>query len=201
MRWLIDFSVRRPVAIAMVYYALALLAWAAWANLPVDVVPEGDFPKLNVNTSWPGASPESVQSLVTSPIETIAVTVRGVHKVTSQSRRGASLVEVEFLEDADLDLARFELADRLSLLQDELPPSVLPPAISTILPAQFRELAGGDFFHFTLRAPRPINELRVIAKEKIRDALIAVEGVADVEAYGGQDPHLRVTLDPDKLVT
>ena len=107
MRWLIDFSVRRPVAIAMVYYALALLAWAAWANLPVDVVPEGDFPKLNVNTSWPGASPESVQSLVTSPIETIAVTVRGVHKVTSQSRRGASLVEVEFLEDADLDLARF----------------------------------------------------------------------------------------------
>ena len=199
MRWLIDFSVRRPVAIAMVYCALALLAWAAWTNLPVDVVPEGDFPKLNVNTSWPGASPESVQSLVTSPIETIAVTVRGVHKVTSQSRRGASLVEVEFLEDADLDLARFELADRLSLLQDELPPSVLPPAISTILPAQFRELAGGDFFHFTLRAPRPINELRVIAKEKIRDALIAVAGVADVEAYGGQDPHLRVTLDPDKL--
>ncbi len=163
------------------------------------MVPEGEVLKLNVNTNWPGASPESVQSLATSPIETLAVTVPDVHKVISQSRRGASLVEIEFLEDADLDLARFELADRLSLLRDDLPPNVQAPGISTILPAQFQELAGGDFFHFTLRAPRPINELRVIAKEDVRDALIGVEGVADVEAYGGQDPHLRVTLDPDKL--
>ena len=93
MRWLIDFSVRRPVAIAMLYCALGLLAWAAWQDLPVDVVPEGEVPKLSINTTWAGASAESVQSLITSPIEAVAVTVPGVHKVTSQSRRGQSAVE------------------------------------------------------------------------------------------------------------
>ncbi|NKB88261.1 MAG: MMPL family transporter [Acidobacteria bacterium] len=199
MRWLIDFSVRRPVAIAMTYCALALLAWASWTNLPVDVVPEGEFPELIVNTSWAGASPESIQSLITSPVETVAVTIPGVHKVLSQSRRGGSAVTVQFLEDADLDLARFELADRLSLLQDDLPPAVQAPQISTILPSQFQELAGGEFFSFTLRAPRSINELRVVAKEEVRDALISVAGVADVNVTGGQDPHLRVTLDPEAL--
>jgi HAE1 family hydrophobic/amphiphilic exporter-1 len=199
MRWLIDFSVRRPVAIAMAYCALALLAWAAWQNLPVDVVPDGEFPRLNVNTSWPGASPESVQSLVTSPVETVAMTVPGIHKVTSQSRRGSSLVEIEFVEDADLDLARFELADRLTLLRDDLPPSVDAPQISAIVPPEFRELTGGTFFHFTLRAPRSINELRALALEDVRDVLIAVEGVADIEVHGGRDPHLRVGLHEDQL--
>ena len=114
MRWLIDFSVRRPVAVAMVYCALALLAWAAWLDLPVDVVPDGSYPEVSVTTTWPGASPESVQSLVTSPIEAIAVTIPGVHKVTSRSARGRSTVTVELREDANLDLAGFELGDVLA---------------------------------------------------------------------------------------
>ncbi len=134
MRALIDFSVRRPIAVGMLYCGLALLAWAAWSDLPVDVVPEGEFPEVIISTSWPGASPESIQSLITSPIESVSVTVPGVHKVTSTSQRGTSNVTLQFIESANLDLARFELADRLSLLHDELPPGILPPTLRANLP-------------------------------------------------------------------
>ena len=199
MRALIDFSVRRPIAVGMLYCGLALLAWAAWSDLPVDVVPEGEFPEVIISTSWPGASPESIQSLITSPIESVSVTVPGVHKVMSTSQRGTSNVTVQFIESANLDLARFELADRLSLLHDELPPGIPPPTLRANLPRQFRELEGGDFYSFTLRASRPLNDLRRIARQEVVDALISVEGVSDVDVHGGQDPHLRITLDPERL--
>ena len=153
MVWLIDFSVRRPIAVGMLYCGLALLAWAAWSDLPVDVVPEGEFPEIVISTNWPGASPQSVQSLVTGPIESVTVTVPGVHKVTSASQRGASNVTVQFLEDVNLDLARFELADRLALLHDDLPPGIQFPGLRANLPRHFRELEGGDFYSFTTAGP------------------------------------------------
>ena len=199
MRWLIDVSVRRPIAVGMFHCGLALLAWAAWSDLPVDLVPEGEYPEIVISTNWPGASPESVQSLVTSPIESVTVTVPGVHKVTSTSQRGALNITVQFLEETNLDLARFELADRLALLHDDLPPGIQLPRLRANLPRQFRELEGGDFYSFTLRAARPLNDLRRIAKEKVVDALISVEGVSDVTVHGGQDPHLRITLDAQLL--
>ena len=199
MHWLIDFSVRRPIAVGMLYCGLLLLAWAAWTDLPVDVVPEAEFPEIIISTNWPGASPESIQSLITSLIESIAVTVPGVHKVTSTSQRGTSNVTVQFIEDINLDLARFELADRLSLLHDDLPPGIALPTLRANLPRQFRELEGGDFYSFTLRASRPLNDLRRTAKNDVVDALISVEGVSDVVVHGGQDPHLRITLEPERL--
>ena len=199
MRWLIDLSVRRPVAVAMFYCALALLAWAAWLNLPIDVVPHGEFPKVTVRTPWPGASPESIQSLITSKIEAVAINIPGVRKVSSRSARGSSQVIVEFGEDAKLDLARFELGDRLSLLRQELPPSAGVPSIQLDLPREFQDLQGGTFLAFTLRAPRTLNALRQFAKQTVVPALIAVDGISEVRVSGGQDPHLQVTLDPDRL--
>ncbi len=113
---------------------------ARLSELPVDVVPEGEFPEIIISTSCPGASPVSIQSLITSPIESVSVTVPGVHKVTSTSQPGTSNVTVQFVESANLDLARFELADRLSLLHDELPPGIPLPTLRANLPRQFREL-------------------------------------------------------------
>lgn len=199
MHRLIDISVRRPVAVAMGYTALGLLAWAAVGGLAVDVVPSGEYPQLTVATSWPGASPEAMQSRITSPIEAVAITVPGVRKVASQSQRGASAVTVELAEEANVDLVRFELADRLTLLHDDLPPGAGTPAIQTFVPEQFRELAGGVFLSFTLRGPRDLNALRRLAIEQVRDALLPVPGVAQVVVHGGQDPHVRVTLDAEAL--
>ena len=199
MKALIELCVRRPVAVAMAYCGVALLAWAAWSNLPVDVAPDGRFPEMTVRTSWPGASPEAVQSLVTSRIEALVVTVPGVRKVSARSGRGSSLVTLQLEPDARFDLVRFEIADRLALLARELPPEASAPQLSQTLPRQFQDLQGGVFLGFTVRGPRPLDELRRLALERIQPALAGVDGVAEVTVLGGNDPHVRVTLEPERL--
>jgi len=89
---MIGFSIRRPVAVAMTYLAVALLGVAAWRNIPIELLPDTQLPRLTVTGSWPGASPETIEAFLTSPVEGVIQQVRGVEKVTSESyeQQGAS---------------------------------------------------------------------------------------------------------------
>lgn len=195
---LISASVRRPVAVAMLYGAVVLLAAAAWNDLAVEVEPRGDYPEVTVSAQWRGASPETLQALVTAPIEALAAAIPGVRNVRSDTRREQSEVRVEFAEGVDLDLALFELSDRLALLAEELPEGVSRPQVRPYVPRQFEELQGGIFYAFSLRSGRDLNALRALAKERVVEPLLAVEGVGGVDVSGGEDPYLRVSLDPER---
>ena len=65
---MISFSIRRPVTVAMAYLAIGLLGVAAWRNLPVELLPDTDLPRLTVNATLPGASPEVVEAFLTAPL-------------------------------------------------------------------------------------------------------------------------------------
>ena len=97
---MVRFSIRRPVAIAMAYLAISLLGVLAWRNLPIELLPDTDLPRLTVNAQWRGASPETVEAFLTSPLEASIQQVRGVEKVTSQSFEsngvGVGQIDVEF---------------------------------------------------------------------------------------------------------
>ena len=197
MRALIRQSVRRPVAVSMLFVAVGLLAIAAWFDLPIDVDVRGDFPEVFVRTGWGMAAPESVQSLVTSPIESLAVTIPGVRHVKSTSKRGSSEVRIEFDEDVNLDLAVFELTDRLALLREDFPPGTRVPTITQYVPQDFADFGSDRFIHYGLSSPAPLNELRSWAQDNLVVPFAAIEGVAEVEVRGGSDPHLRFSLDPE----
>ena len=196
MRGLIRQSVRRPVAVSMLFVAVGLLAVAAWFDLPIDVDVTGDFPEVFVRTTWGMAAPESVQALVTSPIESLAVTIPGVRHVTSTSRRGSSEVRIELDEEVNLDLAVFELSDRLALLREDFPPGTSVPAITQYVPQDFADFQSGRFIQYGLSSLAPLNELRSWAQDNLVVPFAAIEGVAEVEVRGGTDPHLRISLDP-----
>jgi HAE1 family hydrophobic/amphiphilic exporter-1 len=197
LRGLIRQSVRRPVAVSMLYVAVGLMAAAAWLNLPIDVEVTAEFPTVFVRTPWGMAAPESVQALITSPIESLAVTIPGVQHVISRSQRGSSQVRIELDEDVNLDLAVFELTDRLALLREDFPPGTGLPAITQYVPQEFADLQGGRFIQYGLSSPASLNELRSWALDNMVVPFTAIEGVAEVEVRGGMDPHLRVSLDPD----
>jgi len=78
-------SIRRPVAVAMGCLAVALMGASAWRNIPIELLPETQLPRLNVEARWPGASPETVEAFLTSPIEAAVQRVKGVEKVISLS--------------------------------------------------------------------------------------------------------------------
>ncbi len=106
-------SIRRPVAVAMLYLVIASLGLYFLKKLPLEQVPTNRrLPSLTVNASWAYTSPETMEAFVTSAIEGVANTVKGVKEVTSTSSEGNSSVTIKFIKDTDIDFAELELKEK-----------------------------------------------------------------------------------------
>lgn len=188
----------RPVAVSMFCGAVVLAGLFAFTRLPLELAPSIDFPSLTITTSWPNASPETMEQFVTAPIEEVVNTVAGVKNVRSRSSEGRSTVDVEFEQGTAMNFARLELYEKLAALAERFPPGVQPPTIERYVPEDFRELQG--FMTFALSSERPAAVLRAFARERLVPALLSVRGVARAEVVGGEDRELQVVLDPDRVV-
>jgi HAE1 family hydrophobic/amphiphilic exporter-1 len=196
---MIRFSIRRPVAVAMLYAALALLGVASWLNVPVELLPETELPRLRITAQWPGASPEVTEAFLTSPIEAAVQQVRGVEKVTSTSEEERGSIEVEFGREVDMDFARLELSEKLAALDETLPEEALRPVVEPYVPEEFQDQSR-PFLRYTLTGPFTTEALRTLLDETIAPELRQVEGVADVQAFGGRDRVLEVALDERRIL-
>ncbi len=196
---MIRFSIRRPVAVAMLYAALALLGVASWLNVPVELLPETELPRLQISATWPGASPEVTEAFLTSPIEAAVQQVRGVEKVTSTSQEERGQVEVEFGREVDMDFARLELSEKLAALDETLPDDAGRPVVEPYVPEEF-ESQSRPFLRYTLTGPLTSEALRTVLDETVAPELRQVDGVADVQGRGGRDRVLEVALDERKIL-
>jgi HAE1 family hydrophobic/amphiphilic exporter-1 len=200
---MIGLSIRRPVAVAMTYLAVALLGVAAWRNIPIELLPDTQLPRLTVRGSWPGASPETIEAFLTSPIEAVIQQVRGVEKVTSESYEqqgsGVSNVEVEFARDTDMDFARLDLSERLATLEEELPPGVRSVTVEPYVPPEFSAQAGRAFLRYTLTGPYTLEALRTFLDDQVAPELGQLDGVAVVRVYGGRDRLVEIEMDEDRV--
>lgn len=196
---MIRFSIRRPIAIAMAYGALALLGVASWLNVPVELLPETELPRLTITAQWPGASPEVTEAFVTSPIEAAVQQVRGVEKVTSTSEEGRGSIDVEFGRGVDMDFARLELSERLAALDDALPEGAMRPTVEPYVPEEFARQAR-PFLRYTLTGTLTTEALRALVDERVAPELRQVRGVAGVQATGGRSRVLEVALDERRIL-
>ena len=196
---MIRFSIRRPVAVAMVYCALGLLGVASWLNVPVELLPETELPRLRINAAWPGASPEVVEAFLTSPIEGAVQQVRGVEKVTSVSEEGRGNVDVEFARGVDMEFVRLELSERIAALDEDLPEGAIRPVVEQYLPEEFAKQAR-PFLRYTLTGGLTTEALRTILDESIAPELRQVAGVAGVQAFGGRERVLEIALDERRIL-
>ncbi|HEX6370290.1 MAG TPA: efflux RND transporter permease subunit [Longimicrobium sp.] len=196
---MIRFSIRRPVAVGMLYAALALLGVASWLNVPVELLPETELPRLRISAQWPGASPEVTEAFLTSPIEAAVQQVRGVEKVTSTSQEERGVVEVQFGREADMDFARLELSEQLAALDETLPEGALRPVVEPYVPEEFQSQSR-PFLSYTLTGPFTPEALRTLVEEAVAPELRQVEGVADVQWWGGRDRVLEIALDERRIL-
>lgn len=199
---MIRISIRRPVAISMAYLVIALLGVAAWRNIPIELLPDTTLPRLTVSSQWPGASPETTEALLTSPLEGAIQQVRGVTKITSESYeqhgRGQAYITVEFARDTDMDFARLELSERLAALEEQLPPAATRPQVSGYVPREFQDQTR-PFLRYTVSGPYTLEALRAHVEEEIVPVLNQVDGVANVVASGGRARILEIELDENKI--
>ncbi|HEX8691376.1 MAG TPA: efflux RND transporter permease subunit [Longimicrobium sp.] len=200
---MIRFSIRRPVAVAMGYLALALLGVASWVKLPVELLPDTELPRLRVTASWRGAGPETTEAFLTSPIEAAVQQVRGVEKVssTSEERGGAgqAAIDVEFGRGVDMDFARLELSERLAALEEQLPDGAGYPRVEQYVPAEFAQ-QNRPFLRYTITGPYTPEALRQHVEEVVAPDLRQLDGVAEVRAWGGRERLLEIELDEQKVL-
>ena len=180
----------------MIYVAFALMAVAAWINLPMEVEITGNYPRLSVETRWGMTAPEAVQALITSPIEALVVTIPGVSHVYSESSRGRSSIDIELEEEANVDLVVFELTDRISLIRDDFPPGSDPPRVSRDAPRQFQQ-EQRPLVQYLLLSARPLSELRRWALDELQVRFESIDGVGRADIVGGTDPFLRITVNTE----
>jgi len=188
-------SLRRPVAIAMGYFSVALLGVAAFRNIPIELFPDTRLPRLTVNASWPGTSPETMEAFVTSPIEAAIQLVPGTEKVVSVSSEGNASISVFFARDTDMDFARLDLSERMSALEEnELPPGLTRIAVRPYVPPEVARQQV-PFLSYTFTGVHTLEFLRYYLGDQVVPELQRIEGVALVEVQGGQDRLLEVVLD------
>jgi HAE1 family hydrophobic/amphiphilic exporter-1 len=199
---MVRFSISRPITIGMAYLAISLLGVLAWRNLPIELLPETDLPSLAVNASWRGASPETVEAFLTSPLEAAIQQVRGVEKITSTSMEndgtGSATINVEFERETDMNFARLELSERLAALEEDLPAGISGPFVQQYVPEEFSRQRK-TFLSYTLTGHYTLEALRQQVDDVIGPELRQVDGVSDIVARGGRRRLLELELNEGKI--
>lgn len=182
----------RPVGTAAIFAALVLLALAALRSLPLSLAPDLTEPELVVQLSWPNATPETMEAIVTTKVEAEAQQLRGVTNVASVSGLGWAEIRVEFQRGTRMDRAEVFLRERLAALQDQLPPNLAPPQVTT---TRSNQDDGGRFFVLRAGGPRTPESLRRVLEDVVAPRLAAVPGVSAVQVYGGGERELHIDVD------
>jgi len=191
--WLTRVSILRPVTITMAILALIVLGLTSLGRMPLDLYPDIEFPFVSIISSYAGAGPEEIETLVTRPIEDAVSTISGVKSVTSTSQEGLSTVSIEFYLGTDLDTAANDVREKVDAAGYELPPDMDPPVIEKF------DLSSVPVVSFALSSPRPAAELRRLADDVIKDRLGRLKGVGAVRVGGGDIREILVAVDKDQI--
>jgi len=163
-------------------------------QMPLDVFPDFAPPQVEIQTEAPGLAPEEVETLITLPIESAVNGTPGVETVRSSSAVSISVVKVIFKWGTDVYQARQLVTERLQQVQQKLPEGVENPQISPI------SSPIGTVLQYAFTAETtPLMEVRRLVDRDITNRLLAVPGVSQVIAYGGDVRQYQVLADPAKL--
>ena len=183
----------RPIVVAL---AAAFLVWGGWTatRIPLDVLPDLTAPTVTILAEAAGMDPLEIEALVTFPIESALNGAAGVRRVRSATAVGVAVVWVEFDWGQDIHRARQTVTEKLTLVSGSLPPTVEPPFLAPVSSIM------GEVLFIDLESDRhsPL-EVRTVAETVVRRRLLAVPGVSQVIATGGDQKQYEVVLDPARL--
>lgn len=194
MTTLVKFSIRFHGVIIGFASLIVFYGVYALSTSKLDVFPEFAPTQVVIQTESPGLSAELVESVVTQPIETKIAGTVGISSVRSQSIPGLSVVTVIFNESTDIYRNRQVIAERLATLSQRLPPNITPN-ITPLTSSASTVLGIG----VTSRA-KNLTELRTFVDWTIVPHLMAIQGVADVNVFGGKVRQYQIQVDPEKMI-
>ena len=185
----------RPIATTLLMAAIVLVGLFAYRYLPISALPEVDYPTIQVQTFYPGASPEVMTSAITAPLERQFGQMASLAEMHSQSSAGASVITLRFGLDLSLDIAEQEVQAAINAAGNLLPSDLpAPPIYSKVNPADAPILTLGITSQVL-----PLPDLEGLIEAKLSQKLSQMPGVGLVSISGGQRPAVRIHANPRAL--
>jgi multidrug efflux pump len=180
--------IQRPVATTLLMAAIMLVGIFAYRFLPLSALPEVDYPTIQVQTFYPGASPDVMTSSVTAPLEVQFGQMPGLNQMSSTSSAGASVITLQFSLDLTLDVAEQEVQAAINAAGNLLPSDLpAPPIYAKVNPADAPILT----LALTSKTIPP-TQVEDIADTRLAQKISQLPGVGLVSISGGQRPAVRI---------
>lgn len=187
--------ISRPVATSLLAIAVVLTGMLGYFSLPVSALPEVDFPTLRVTTQLPGASPDTVASLITTPLEQQFGQISGLTSMTSTSSFGTSQIVLQFDLARDIDAGALDVQAAINAAGGVLPKDLpYPPEYKKVNPAD-QPILTLALTSDTLPVSRVDDSADTILNQRLSEVL----GVGLVTIQGRQKPAVRIQIDPVRL--
>ncbi len=187
-------SVSHPVFATMMMVTILVVGLFSYGRLGVDLFPETDLPIVVVSATYPGASPASVESEVSRPIEQALNTIGGIDTITSDSYEGRAIVVVQFDLDVNSQVAAQEVRDRVARLEAGFPDGVDTPQVTRFNPDDQPILS------IAASSPsRTLSDITTLANRVITNRLSVLSGVGQISLVGDSERQVLVVVDPDRL--
>jgi multidrug efflux pump len=185
----------RPVATTLLMAAILIVGIIAYRFLPLSALPEVDYPTIQVQTFYPGASPDVMTTSVTSPLERNLGQMPGLKQMSSSSSAGASVITLQFNLDLSLDIAEQEVQAAINQAQNLLPADLpAPPIYAKVNPADAPVLS----LALTSKT-LPLTTVEDLADTRLAQNISQLDGVGLVSIGGGQRQSVRVRANPTAL--
>ena len=189
-----ELFIKRPVMTTLVMAGILIFGIMGYRLLPVSDLPTVDFPTISVSGNLSGASPETMASVVATPLEKQLSTIPGLDQMTSTSSQGHTDLTLQFSLDRDIDGAAQDVQTALSGVQRSLPRDMLPPSFRKQNPA------AAPILMLALTSPTlPLTTLNEYAETFLAQRISMVSGVAAVNVFGSMKYAVRIRLDPQQM--
>lgn len=190
---IVEFAVKRPVTMIISVAVLLILGFFTFSKMPVDLLPEMEFPIALVMTNYTGAGPEEVEAQITKPLEQALNTLSNIQEIQSTSSAGSSFVIMSFNWGTNLDNAVIDIRESIGVIERFLPSGSDKPMVIKMDPSMMPILQMG------ISGGESLSQLQDIADDVIEPRLTRISEVASVIITGGYEREVEIEVDPVKL--
>ncbi|HEY9832354.1 MAG TPA: efflux RND transporter permease subunit, partial [Stenomitos sp.] len=187
-------SIKKPVPTLVLFLVLTVIGWMSFTQLGIDSNPNIDIPTVSVTVTQPGAGPTELETQVTKRVEDAIAGLGNIDNMISTVNDGVSSTVVNFVLGTDSDRATNDVRNAIAQIRQNLPQDINEPIVKRL------EFAGGPIMTYAVTSQRQsVEQLSYLVDQTISRALLAVQGVAQVQRLGGVSREIRVNLDPSRL--
>ena len=188
------FSVKKPFTVVVSVIVVILLGIISFMNMTTDLLPKIDLPYVVVMTTYPGASPEKIETSVTKPLEQALATTSGIKNVNSISRENSSMIILEFNQDMNMDSAMIDISGKIDLVKPQLEDEVSSPTIMKMNPDMLPIMVASVDVNGL-----DVKETTKLVNEEVIPSFERIDGVASVTGTGLVEENITITLDSKKI--